>query len=129
MPESVRSVVLSHCLHDHRAKMSVLGVVVMPDHVHMILCLLKDPFGDAYGLAEIMQGIKGASARRVNMALGCTGPLWQSEFFDHVLRDYESLTERVEYICRNPVRQGLIGHSDDYPWLWRAWVEGGEDLL
>ncbi len=36
LPESIRTQVLRHCLHDHGSKMHVHGVVVMPDHVHMV---------------------------------------------------------------------------------------------
>jgi hypothetical protein len=24
----------------------------------------------------------------------------------------------------NPVRRGLVSVPDDYPWIWRDWVEG-----
>ncbi|MEJ2671702.1 MAG: hypothetical protein P8168_05740 [Deltaproteobacteria bacterium] len=57
LPESIRSLVLKHCLHDHMIKLQVHGVVVMPDHVHMIFTPLKDGQGNPYGLAEIMNGI------------------------------------------------------------------------
>src|SRR5262249_37233514 len=28
------------------------------------------------------------------------------------------------YLCENPVRRGLAARPDDYPWLWREFVEG-----
>lgn len=96
----------------------------MPDHVHMIITPLKDNRGGAYGLAEIMQGIKGASARSINKALEREGKVWQEEFFDRMLRSDEHARNKVEYICANPVRKGLVEKVDDYPWLWREWVEG-----
>ena len=40
------------------------------------------------------------------------------------LRSDEDVRKRVEYICANPVRAGLSQHEDDYPWLWREWIEG-----
>jgi REP element-mobilizing transposase RayT len=36
LPEDVRSIVLSSCLHDDGIKMKVYVAVVMPDHVHVI---------------------------------------------------------------------------------------------
>ena len=129
LPESARGAVLEHCLHDHGAKLWVHGVVVMPDHVHMVFTLLKDKRGNTFGLAEIMHGIKSASAHQVNRLLRRGGPLWQSEYFDRVLRSDESVRGKVEYICQNPVRKGLVGVIDDYPWLWREWVEGAEGRL
>jgi REP element-mobilizing transposase RayT len=124
LPDSVRDMVLKHCLHDNGIKLQVHGVVVMPDHVHMIFTPLKDKDGNPFGLAEIMNGIKGASAHSVNTALNRRGPVWQYESFDHVLRSDEKIASKVEYICDNPVRIGLVNQEDDYPWLWREWVEG-----
>jgi putative transposase len=48
--------------------------------------------------------------------------VWQDEFFDHVLRCNESLAEKVDYLCQNPVRAGLVKAEADYPWLWRGQV-------
>jgi REP element-mobilizing transposase RayT len=125
LPEEIRSLVLKHCLHDHGVKLHMHGAVVMPDHVHLIFTPLKDEVGNYFGLAEIMNGIKGASAHSINKALNRRGPAWQFESFDHVLRSDEKLVEKVDYICQNPVRQGLVNNEDEYPWLWREWVEGG----
>jgi hypothetical protein len=71
-----------------------------------------------------MSGIKGASAHSVNKVLLRRGRVWQDESFDHVLRSDEKVREKVEYICQNPVRKGLVAHEGDYPWLWREWQEG-----
>ena len=100
----------------------------MPDHVHLVLTQLRDVLGNIFGLAEIMNGIKGASAHSVNKALKRHGPVWQFESFDRILRSEEIILQKVEYICQNPVRQGLVENVDDYPWLWREWVEGAENL-
>jgi REP-associated tyrosine transposase len=70
LPELVRDLVLKHCLHDHRLKYHLHGVIVMPDHVHMIFSALTDDEGKSFGLAEIMNGIKGASAHTINKTLG-----------------------------------------------------------
>jgi REP element-mobilizing transposase RayT len=98
----------------------------MPDHVHMVFTPLRDEDGCTYGLSEIMQGIKGASVRSINKTLGRKGQVWQDESFDHVLRSDESVRAKVEYICQNPIRKGLVEEENDYPWLWREWVEGAE---
>ena len=124
LPESVRDLVLRHCLHDHGVKLWMHGAVVMPDHVHLLFTPLRDDRGNPFGLAEIMHGIKGASAHRVNQALQRRGHVWQDESFDHILRSEENTRSKAEYICQNPERRGLVSGTDDYPWLWREWVEG-----
>jgi REP-associated tyrosine transposase len=118
---SVREIVLRHCLHDQGTKARVHAAVVMPDHVHLLLTPLRDADGDLCSLVEILQGIKGASAHSVNRALGRSGPVWQDESFDHVLRSEESLQQKLEYIRQNPVRSGLVKRPEHYAWLW---VEG-----
>ena len=74
LPEEVRDRVLQHCLHDHGLKIQMHAAVVMPDHVHLLLTPLADSDGNFYGLSEIMNGIKGASAHSVNRLLGREGP-------------------------------------------------------
>ncbi|MBZ5573145.1 MAG: hypothetical protein LAO09_14840 [Acidobacteriia bacterium] len=69
-------------------------------------------------LADILKGIKGASARNVNRLLGCSGAVWQEESFDHVVRSDGSLEQKIEYIRQNPVRRGLVKTPDEYQWLW-----------
>lgn len=96
----------------------------MPDHVHILLTPGADEHGDVFGLAQIMNGIKGASAHAVNRAIARKGRVWQEESFDTMLRSDESIRQKAEYICANPVRAGLAHHEDEWPWLWREWVEG-----
>ncbi|KKL20790.1 hypothetical protein LCGC14_2451940, partial [marine sediment metagenome] len=98
----------------------------MPDHVHLVLTPLQDKAGETYGLAEIMNGIKGASVHSINRLLGRKGKIWQDESFDHLLRSTESAQQKVEYLSGNPVRKGLVSSVDDYSWVWREGIEGRE---
>jgi REP element-mobilizing transposase RayT len=127
IPESVRGLVLQHCLHDHKLKLQVHGAVVMPDHVHLVFTPLIDSQGNFFSLAEILGAIKGASSHRINQALHRRGKVWQTESFDHILRSEEKIREKVEYICQNSIRAGLAETMDKYPWLWREWVEGNNE--
>ncbi len=117
-PAAARTVVLQHCLHDHGKRIHLYIAVVMPDHVHLLLTPLQDEQGWPYALPAILKVIKGVSARSVNQLLGCSGPVWQEESFDHVLGSTGSFAEKLEYIRQNPVRRGLVQRPEDYPWLW-----------
>jgi len=92
----------------------------MPDHVHLIFTPLRSSSGCTFHLPDIMRSIKGRAARKVNLLLSRCGPVWQDECFDHVLRSNESLAEKIEYVCQNPVRGGLVEQAKNYPWLWRG---------
>ena len=98
--------------------------VMTSDPVHLILSPLTVADGVHFSLATIMNGIKGASAHAVNAALGRHGRVWQAESFDHVLRSDERARSKAEYVCANPVRAGLAASEDEYPWIWRKWVDG-----
>jgi|HubBroStandDraft_6_1064221.scaffolds.fasta_scaffold1065868_1 REP element-mobilizing transposase RayT len=116
-PEA-RDVVLEHCLHDNGKRYDLHAAVVMPDHVHLLLLPLRDEKGWPYSLPTILKLLKGTSARSVNKLMGCYGPVWQEESFDHVLRSQESFEEKLEYLRQNPVRRGLVKKAEDYKWLW-----------
>jgi putative transposase len=116
LPAPARDLVLQHCLREVRIRL--LAAVIMPNHVHLLLSCLRDEDGWPFPLSKIMQCLKGATAHRINKLLGCCGPVWQEESFDHVLRSHESLKEKIEYVRQNPMRAGLVKRPEDYPWLW-----------
>ena len=124
LPPEARTIVLRHVLYVHGRTCDVHIAVVMPDHVHVILTVR---FGEA--LHAIMKAVKGTSARAINQLLGRKGHVWNDESFDHVVRTTEGWRKKAEYIAQNPVRRGLVARADDYPWLWRSWVEGGQTGL
>ena len=84
--------------------------VVMPDHVHIIM---KPLFGKK--LHEIMKILKGSTAYQFNKILNRTGKFWQTENFDHLIRDGISLREKWEYIRQNPVKAKLVREAEEYP--------------
>ena len=102
--------------------MHLHGVVIMPEHVHLLLTPMRNAEGWPFPLKDILKLIKGPAARSVNVLEGTSGALWQDESFDHVLRSNESFDEKLEYIRQNPVRRGLVTKPEEYEWLW---VEGG----
>ena len=94
------------------------AIVVMPDHVHLLLTPLRDENGWPFPLVDILQCLKGATAHRINKLLHTSGPVWEEESFDHVLRSNEDLKNKCEYIRQNPVDAGLVHRPEDYRCLW-----------
>jgi hypothetical protein len=43
-------------------------------------------------------------------------PFWQKRFFDHVMRSAESYEQKWTYVRDNPVRAGLVGRAEDWPY-------------
>ncbi len=130
LSSAARDFVLEHCLREGgilpfvgggtRAtpRIRLHAAIIMPNHVHLLLCPLRDGNGWPFPLVDILQCLKSATAHRINKLLHHLGPVWEEESFDHVLRSDESLSEKSEYIRQNPVKAGLVRRPEDYPWLW-----------
>ena len=73
--------------------------LAMPDHIHMLVS-----FGREQGMMEVIAGCKRYTARQ-------HGIIWQPNFFEHRLRQEESMEEKAGYILQNPVRAGLVQQS------------------
>ncbi|MHC5023039.1 MAG: REP-associated tyrosine transposase [Planctomycetota bacterium] len=119
LSETERDIVLGALTHWEGERCQLYAACVMPDHVH---CLLR-PLGDER-LEKLVGGIKKFTAREISQARGSSGPLWQDERFDHIVRDEMWFTEFVFYIVRNAVEAGLVARPSEY-----AWCVVHEDIL
>lgn len=87
--------------------------VIMPDHVHFFTRAQVD----AKTLSAFMRDWKKWTTRGMVKVTNLSSPLWQSEYFDHVLRSAESYSEKWDYIRENPVRANLVTHTDSWPYI------------
>ena len=55
------------------------------------------------------------SSKEICPLLNIKAPLWEKEFFDHLIRSGESYSEKWEYVLQNPCRAGLVADADDWP--------------
>jgi valyl-tRNA synthetase len=95
----------------------LIAWAVMPNHVHAVL----KPY-EGIELPDILHSWKSYTASRANELLGHTGAFWQSEYYDHLIRDQEDFIHQVNYILSNPTKAGL----GDWPWVG-ARMEHGQD--
>jgi len=89
--------------------------VIMPNHIHGIIFLtdvgagLKpaptdSPRDKRHGLPEIIRAFKTFSSRKINQLRNMSGtPVWQRNYYEHVIRRDESLDKIREYIVTNPL--------------------------
>lgn len=91
---------------------------MMPNHVHGVIVLNDAPLVGAgfnpaptntivkrHGLSEIMRVFKTFSSRRINALRNNPGhPVWQRNYYEHVIRTEDSLNRIREYIRCNPTR-------------------------
>lgn len=81
--------------------------VIMPNHVHLLWQLREGA-----DLSKELKGLKGASARACNLALGQEGQFWMDESYDRIVRDWDELTVFRRYIAQNPTEARL--RPDEY---------------
>jgi putative transposase len=112
-------------------RLYVYGYVVMPEHVHL---LLSEPQRDT--LADALKSLKQGVSRRLIGSLplkpktglsGAPEHFWQKRYYDFNIRNYAQFVEKLRYIHRNPVKQGLCDRPEDWHWSsFRHYATGAE---
>ncbi|RMH30222.1 MAG: hypothetical protein D6693_00825, partial [Planctomycetota bacterium] len=111
-----RDAVAQACAHWHGQRADIHLFTVMPDHVHLLIQPKEKAPGEWWPLQELIHSIKSYSSHAINAARGTTGSLWQSEYYDRIVRDEEEYAEKWRYISQNPVTAGLAAEPGSYPW-------------
>ena len=91
--------------------------VVMPNHIHGIIVLndvgarsiapdnKQGAINCTPTLGEIVRAFKARCTHGINQLRSTQGmPVWQRNFYEHVIRDESSLQEIREYIVNNPAQ-------------------------
>jgi putative transposase len=104
-----------------RAEIGLDAWVVMPNHFHGIVYINPDnvgasgrkpspqPLGDVVhrspkSLSSLVAGFKAAVTKQVNLLRETSGnPVWQRNYYEHIIRDHESLLKIQRYITDNPL--------------------------
>lgn len=71
-----------------------------------------------YIVTKILQDLKKYTAGKCNKALNRSGPFWQHESYDHVVRDQNELRRIIKYVLNNPVKAGLCEKWEDWKWSY-----------
>jgi putative transposase len=94
--------------------------VIMPDHVHFFCTSVTDSADPKYTqLSKFMQQWKQWTSKRIIHEFSggsniLIAPIWQKEFFDHLLRSNESYAQKWDYVRENPVRKKLVEKADNW---------------
>jgi putative transposase len=94
-------------------------LMVMPNHLHGIVLVTDYTVGATGGspfrsgpskhsLGSFIAGFKSAVTTRINkVRVTPQAPIWQRNYYEHVIRDEESLNRIREYILNNPAEWDL----------------------
>ena len=118
-----RTIVLDALRYFHNKRYEVFAACVMPDHVHFLIQPWPKENDDKrnvvfWPLKELMHSIKSFSSHAINRIEGSRGSVWEQERFDRYIRSDRDLTEKFEYILRNPWKSGVAQQNENYPWVW-----------
>ena len=99
---------------DYRSRVAdevtMFAYCIMPDHVHLLL-KLNEGYGKS--LPNWVAAFKKYNSRILTMMLDIK-PLWQANYYEHIVRRNESLKNIAEYIANNPVRKNFVTQWQNY---------------
>lgn len=91
-------------------KCDVVIFQFMPDHIHVLLKGMGED-SDTYRAMKMFKQKTGFLFSQAGL-----GIVWQKDFYDHILRTESDLSSHLRYILDNPVRKGLAGMWQKYPY-------------
>ena len=88
---------------------------IMPNHVHVLI----RPDVRLAGIVQSWKSFTGrwALAHNAELELGVPGNVfWMREYWDRYIRNETHLRQVIDYIHFNPVKAGLCGSPQAWPW-------------
>lgn len=136
-PSVAESLIRLYARERDQCRIKLHGYVVMADHYHVLLTLLRDA-----SVSAVVRAVHSLLARECR---GCdpgvlgrrqapappnlTAGIWQSRFYDHVIRSESELWEKLGYLHGNPIRAGLVKAAVEYPWSSARFWETGTGVV
>lgn len=103
--------IAKNCLLDiqsHYQNIKIDNWVIMPNHIHILIRITErmDPFPTEkrYDIPNVIGKYKAAVTRAAGNTFMYSGKLWQSSFYDHIIRNDEDYQNIWQYISGNPSR-------------------------
>ena len=91
-------------LNDFYKEIKAESYVIMPDHIHMLLCISKGALRTSPPTKQhsFVSRYVSTFKRFCNRDYGEN--IWQESFFDHIIRNNEDFNEHMKYIHENPIK-------------------------
>jgi REP element-mobilizing transposase RayT len=91
--------------------------VIMPNHVHLLLSPCAE-----FPLSRIVAGWKRFTATKIHARNRGSGSVWQKDYFDRLIRDWDHFINVARYIRGNPSKASLPDGAFllfESPWVQR----------
>ena len=105
-----------HSLPTRFPSVQLDAFVIMPNHIHGVVWLRAVTADSERGprLGDVVRAFKSIAAIEVNRALASVGRrLWQTDYYEHVVRCEADLARIREYILTNPLRWDFDRENGD----------------
>lgn len=117
-PEVAEMLMEAISYRESRDEWEIMEYVIMPNHIHLFFRLR------AGRLMKTLIGFKRWTGRQAADDLGQSGQrFWQRDWFDHWSRSPAEDERIAEYIRYNPVKAGLVGTYEQWP--YGSWTMSG----
>jgi len=117
-------IIQSKLIDGHASRYQLIDWCIMPNHVHVLVRL-----AEKQSLSEVIRIWKGSSSIEINRLLKRSGPLWQREYYDRLVRDMDHLHSCIAYIRNNAVKAKLCHTPEEWPfssagmnWQTERWL-------
>ncbi len=97
------------CRAAQKANLALHSYCIMPDHLHLLVEGLREDCDLVRFVSSFKQETGSVYSKRFGMRL------WQTKYYDRILRRAEQTEALAWYIWLNPVRKGLCGSPQEYP--------------
>ena len=116
-PEAWKAILAEAQHQESKGRWRLRLIVAMPDHIHLIASVPVSPGIDRVGWCF---------KRGVSLRLRTS---WQAGFFDHRIRDADSLSEKWNYVLMNPVRASLVKVATEWPYAYVRKADSDEVVV
>jgi putative transposase len=106
-PETVKTCLTALSRSSEKARAEIFAYCFMPDHLHLLVGL-----PNRVSMQEFVRHFKQLSGFEMKQRTGVS--LWQTSYYDRILRREESIIDVARYIWENPVRSSLVSDWRDY---------------
>lgn len=103
-----------------RYRFELHGMVVLPDHLHMLINLPENESD----FSALVSSLKAGFSRRLpkdeiispSRADKRERGIWQRRFWEHTIRNERDFANHMDYIHFNPVKHGYVSAAKDWPY-------------
>lgn len=107
-------------VYARKYKMTILGICLMIDHVHMLVST-----GSRSQLSRFVSAYSTQFVKEFNASLSRTGSLFDENFGSAVKLDSKKIRSAIAYLFNNPVEKKLCRRSEEYRWSFLSYYTTG----